>query len=62
MGIRDSEKHLISIPFVYAHSARIEDELYNQRSMTETVSSSVTRSYGSAVQVCEWYRESANSF
>ena len=44
-------------PYDHAHNARIEDDLYNQRSMTETVNSSVKRSYGSAVRAREWYRE-----
>ena len=47
----------IFAPYDHAHNARINDDLYNQRSMTETVNSSVKRSYGSAVRAREWYRE-----
>jgi len=57
MGIRPLVKHRVFAPYDHAHNARIEDELYNQRSMTETVNSSVKRSYGSAVRAREWYRE-----
>jgi len=57
MGIRPLVKHRIFAPYDHAHNARIEDDLYNQRSMTETVNSSVKRSYGSAVRAREWYRE-----
>jgi len=39
------------------HTARISDNLYNQRSMTEALNSSVKRSYDSAVRAREWYRE-----
>jgi IS5 family transposase len=57
MGIRPLVKHRVFAPYDHAHNARIEDDLYNQRSMTETVNSSVKRSYGSAVRAREWYRE-----
>jgi len=46
IDIRPLVKHRVFAPYDHAHNARIEDELYNQRSMTETVNSSVTRSYG----------------
>ena len=57
MGIRPLVKHRVFAPCDRAHNARIENDLYNQRSMTETVNSSVKRSYGSAVRAREWYRE-----
>ena len=57
MGIRPLVKHRVFAPYDHAHNARIEDDLYNQRSMTETVNSSITRSDGSAVRAREWYRE-----
>ena len=57
MSIRPLVKHRVFAPYDHAHNARIEDGLYNQRSMTETVNSSVKRSYGSAVRAREWYRE-----
>jgi len=57
MGIRPLVKHRVFAPYNHAHNARSCDDLCNQRSMTETVNSSVKRSYGSAVQTREWYRE-----
>ena len=57
MGIRPLVKHRVFAPYDHAHNARIEDDLYNPRSMAETVNSSVKRSYGSAVRAREWYRE-----
>jgi len=57
MGIRPLVKHRVFAPYDHAHNARIDDDRYNQRSMTETANSSVKRSYGSAVRAREWYRE-----
>jgi IS5 family transposase len=57
MGIRPLVKHRVFAPYDYAHNARIDDDLYGQRAMTETANSSVKRSYGSAVRAREWYRE-----
>jgi len=57
MGIRPLIKHRIFAPYDHAHNARIDDDRYNQRSMTETANSSVKRSYGAAVRAREWYRE-----
>ena len=57
LDIRPLIKHCINKPYDHAHNARIEDDLYNQRSMTETVNSAVKRSYGSTVRAREWYRE-----
>ena len=57
IGIRPLVKHRVFAPYDHAKNARIEDDLYNQRSMTETVNSSVKRSYGSAVRARGWYRE-----
>jgi len=56
-GIRPLVKHRVFAPYDHAHNARIDDELYGQRAMTETVNSSIKRSYGSAVRAHEWYRE-----
>ncbi len=56
-GIRPLVKHRIFAPYDHAHNARIDDDRYNQRSMTETANSSVKRSNGSAVRAREWYRE-----
>ena len=41
MSIRPLVKHRVFAPYDHAHNARIEDDLYNQRSMTETANSSV---------------------
>jgi len=49
-------KHRIFSPYDNMHNAQISDELYNQRPMTETVNSSVKRSYGSAGRARKWYR------
>jgi IS5 family transposase len=57
LTIRPLIKHCINKPYDYAHNARINDDLYNQRSMTETVNSSVKRLYGATVRAREWYRE-----
>jgi IS5 family transposase len=57
LAIRPLIKHCINKPYDHAHNARIDDDLYNQRSMTETANSAVKRSYGSAVRAREWYRE-----
>ena len=57
MGILPLVKNRVFAPYDHSHNARIEDDLYNQRSMTETVNSSVKRSYGSAVRARECYCE-----
>ena len=57
LDVRPLIKHCINKPYDYAHNARINDDLYNQRSMTETANPAVKRSYGSAVRAREWYRE-----
>ncbi len=35
----------------------VPDDLYNQRSMTETLNSAVKRSFGYVVRARTWYRE-----
>jgi len=57
MGIRPLIKHRLHAAYDHAHNARIDDELYGQRAMTETVNSSVKRSLGVAVRARAWYRE-----
>jgi len=57
LGIRPLIKHRIFAPFNYAHNARIDKERYDQRSMTETVNSSVKRSLGFVVRARSWFRE-----
>jgi len=57
LGIRPLIKHRVFASYDHAHNARIDDELYNQRSMTETVNSAVKRSLGFAVRARTWFRE-----
>jgi hypothetical protein len=57
LGIRPLIKHCIRAPYDYAHNARIDENLYAQRSMTETVNSAVKRPLGYAVRARDWYRE-----
>lgn len=57
LEIRPLIKHRIFAPYDHAHNARIDGELYAQRSMTETVNSAVKRSLGYAVRARNWYRE-----
>ncbi|AHZ23952.1 putative transposase (ISH9) [Haloferax mediterranei ATCC 33500] len=57
LGIRPLIKHRIFAPYDYAHNARIDEQRYNQRSMTETVNSAVKRSLGFAVRARSWFRE-----
>ncbi|WP_273837152.1 IS5 family transposase [Halococcus sp. PRR34] len=57
LEIRPLIKHCIRAPYDHAHNARIDGELYAQRSMTETVNSAVKRSLGYAVRARDWYRE-----
>ncbi len=45
-GVRPLIKHRVFAPYDYAHNARINDELYNQRSVCETVNSVIKRSDG----------------
>lgn len=42
---------------MHPHNARIDDKLYDQRAMSETVFSSVKRSLGVALRARTWYRE-----
>jgi len=57
LDIRPLIKHRIFATYDHAHNARIDDDRYNQRSMTETVNSAVKRSLGFAVRARSWYRE-----
>ncbi len=54
LGIRPLIKHRIFAPYDHAHNARIDEQRYNQRSMTETVNSAVKRSLGFAVRARSW--------
>lgn len=57
VGVRPLIKHRVFAPYDHAHNARIDDERYHQRSMTETVNSSLKRSHGSAVRARDWFRQ-----
>ena len=57
LEIRPLIKHCIRAPYDHAHNARIDEDLYAQRSMTETVNSAVKRSLGYAVRARTWFRE-----
>jgi len=57
LDIRPLIKHRIFAPYDHAHNARIDEQRYNQRSMTETVNSAVKRSLGFAVRARTWFRE-----
>jgi IS5 family transposase len=57
LGIRPLIKHRTFAAYDHAHNARIDEDRYNQRSMTETVNSAVKRSLGFAVRARSWYRE-----
>jgi len=46
LAIRPLIKHRIMAPYDHAHNARIDEDRYAQRSMSETVNSAVKRSHG----------------
>ena len=56
-NVRPLIKHHAFAPYDHAHNAQIQDELYNQRSICETVNSVIKRSYGSPVRARSWYRQ-----
>lgn len=56
-AVRPLSKHCVFAPYDHAHSARIDDELYNQQSICEIVNSMIKRSYGSVVQARAWQRQ-----
>ena len=49
-GIRPLIKHRIMNPLDHAHNARMDGDRYHQRSMSETVFSSIKRTLGAAVR------------
>jgi IS5 family transposase len=55
--VRPLIKHRLFRPVDHAHNARIDDALYHQRSMCETVFSAIKRTLGTAVRARTWYRE-----
>jgi IS5 family transposase len=56
-GVRPLIKHRVFAPYDHAHNARLKDDLYNQRSICETVNSVIKRSDGGAVRARAWYRQ-----
>jgi len=56
-GVRPLIKHREFAAYDQAHNARIDDDRYHQRSLTETANSSIKRSYGSAVRARDWFRQ-----
>jgi IS5 family transposase len=57
VGVRPLIKHRVFAPYDHAHNARIDDERYHQRSMTESVNSSLKRSHGSALRARDWFQQ-----
>ncbi len=57
LDIRPLIKHRIFAPYDHAHNARIDEDRYAQRSMTETINSTVKRSHGVAERARTWFRE-----
>ncbi len=56
-GVRPLIKHRIFRPIDHAHNARVDGPRYRQRSMCETVFSSIKRTHGDAVRARTWFRE-----
>lgn len=56
-GIRPLIKHRIYWALDHAHNARMDSDRYHQRSMAETVFSSIKRTLGSAVRARSWWLE-----
>jgi IS5 family transposase len=56
-GVRPLIKHREFKAYDHAHNARIDDDLYHQRSMTESVNSSIKQSKGASLSSQSWYRQ-----
>ena len=56
-GVRPLIKHRLYNPEDHAHNARLSDELYNQRALSETVNSTIKRSIGENVRSRAWFRQ-----
>ena len=54
-GVRPLIKHRIFRPVDHAHNARIDGPQYRQRSMSESVFSTIKRTLGDAVRARTWY-------
>lgn len=53
--VRPLIKHRVFASYDHAHNTQIEDDLYNQRSICETVNSVIKRSDSSAIRARVWY-------
>ena len=53
-GVRPLIRHRIYSSLDHAHNARMDSDRYQQRSMSETVFSSIKRTLGSAVRARSW--------
>jgi len=56
-GVRPLIKHRIFSSLDHAHNARMDSDRYHQRSMAETVFSSIKRTLGAAVRARSWWLE-----
>lgn len=56
-GVRPVIKHRLFNPIDHAHNARLSEELYNQRALSETVNSTIKRSIRENVSTRAWYRQ-----
>jgi len=56
-GIRPLIKHRVFAHYDHAHNARIDDDLYHQRSLAESTNSSIKRSQGEALRARDWFRQ-----
>lgn len=56
-GVRPLIKHRLYNPIDHAYNARIDDDRYNQRSLTETVNSAIKRSILDSVSSRTWFRQ-----
>ncbi|MFC7132365.1 MULTISPECIES: IS5 family transposase [Salinibaculum] len=56
-GVRPLIRHREFRPIDHAHNARIDGPRYRQRSMCETVFSTIKRTLGDAVRARAWFRE-----
>jgi IS5 family transposase len=56
-GVRPLIKHREFRPIDHAHNAWIDETLYGQRALSETVFSVIKRTLGHAVRARAWYRE-----
>lgn len=56
-GIRPLIKHRVFAAYDHAHNARIDDDRYHQRSLTESTNSALKRSQGEALRARDWFRQ-----